>query len=282
MSGFGGRMLAAMELHGPVCVGIDPHPGLLEAWGMPDSAAGLREFSLTVVAELAGHVAALKPQSAFFERHGSQGIAVLEEVLAAARAAGVISILDVKRGDIGSTMAGYAEAYLVPGAPLEADAITLSPYLGPGSLGPAVTAALAHGKGVFTLALTSNPEGAAVQHATVPAPTGGSVAGNVVAWAATQNREHQPLGPVGLVVGATVGDALQRLGIDLAAARGVILAPGFGAQGAGAQDIGRVFGAAQAWVLASLSRSVLDAGPGGMRFSVETFRNEVIEATPRR
>ena len=118
-----------------------------------------------MVEELAGTAAALKPQSAFFERHGAAGIAALEEVLAACRDAGVLSILDVKRGDIGSTMTAYAEAYLRPGAPLEADAITASPYLGVGSLTPAIDLALTHGKGVFVLALTSNPEGATLQHA---------------------------------------------------------------------------------------------------------------------
>ncbi|HHW82818.1 MAG TPA: orotidine-5'-phosphate decarboxylase, partial [Actinomycetales bacterium] len=177
MTGFGARLYAAMRERGPLCVGIDPHASLLDAWGLPDTPEGLREFSLTVVDQLGGIVPALKPQSAFFERHGSAGVAVLEEVLAAARDAGVATILDVKRGDIGSTMSGYAEAYLRPGAPLEADSITLSPYLGPGSLDPAVRLAREHGKGVFVLALTSNPEGASVQHArprTAPIPDGGA------------------------------------------------------------------------------------------------------------
>ena len=142
---FGERLTAAMRERGSVCVGIDPHASLLTSWGLPDSAAGVREFSLAVVEELAGTVAALKPQSAFFERHGSAGIAALEETLQACRQAGVISILDVKRGDIGSTMGGYADAYLRPGAPLEADAITVSPFLGAGSLDPAADLAIDHG-----------------------------------------------------------------------------------------------------------------------------------------
>ena len=162
---FGARLADAMEDHGPLCVGIDPHPSLLEAWGLADSAAGLRDFALRTVDAVGGRVGAVKPQSAFFERHGSAGIAVLEETLAALRDVGTLSVLDVKRGDIGSTMAGYAQAYLSDGAPLAADSITVSPYLGYGSLNPALDLAEASGRGVFVLALTSNPEGAAVQHA---------------------------------------------------------------------------------------------------------------------
>ena len=162
---FGSRLADAMDDHGPLCVGIDPHPNLLDAWGLADSAAGLRDFALRTIDAVGGHVAAVKPQSAFFERHGSAGIAVLEETLAALRDVGTLSVLDVKRGDIGSTMAGYAQAYLSDGAPLAADSITVSPYLGYGSLTPALNLAEASGRGVFVLALTSNPEGAGVQHA---------------------------------------------------------------------------------------------------------------------
>ena len=107
----------------------------------------------------------LKPQSAFFERHGSAGIAVLEKAVRAAREAGALVLLDAKRGDIGSTMQGYAEAYLDQSSPMAVDAMTVSPYLGFESLRPALDTAAAHGAGVFVLALTSNPEGPQVQHA---------------------------------------------------------------------------------------------------------------------
>ncbi|WP_136313565.1 orotidine-5'-phosphate decarboxylase [Actinomyces procaprae] len=259
---FGARLAAAMDANGPLCVGIDPHAALLDAWGLPDTPAGLREFSLRVVEALGGRVAAVKPQSAFFERHGSAGVAVLEETLAALRQAGTLAILDVKRGDIGSTMGGYAQAYLADDAPLAADAITLSPYLGFGSLTPALQAAAATGRGVFVLALTSNPEGAAVQHARTA--SGRAVAAEVVAGAAASNaaaRAAGELGSVGLVVGATVGDAVRELDLDLLAAGGPLLAPGVGAQGAGAPELQAVFGPARANVLASTSRGVLKAGP---------------------
>ena len=270
---FGARLAAATAEHGPLCVGIDPHASLLAAWGLPDDAAGLRTFSLTVVEALVGRVAALKPQAAFFERHGSAGVAVLEEVLAAVRgsAGGTQVICDAKRGDIGSTMAGYADAFLRDGAPLACDALTVSPYLGVGSLAAAVEAADATGRGLFVLALTSNPEGAEVQHArTDPgapraAGPGTTVAGTIAAAATRLNAAElaaspAPLGSTGLVVGATVAATATRLGIDLAAVRGPLLAPGVGAQGAGRAEL-EAFGAARSAVLASTSRAVLAAGP---------------------
>lgn len=258
---FGAELQDAVARRGPLVVGVDPHAALLSAWNLGDDAAGVREFSLRVLEATAEHACALKPQSAFFERHGSAGIAVLEELLGAARERGILTILDAKRGDIGSTMGGYAQAYLRPGAPLEADALTVSPYLGFGSLEPALELSREHGKGLFVLALTSNPEGAQVQHASDAG--GGSVALRIAEGAAEANAHAEPgrWGSVGLVVGATTGGAAQRLGIDLAAVRGPLLAPGFGAQGAGPGDVPRVFGEAADRVLVSISRQVLEAGP---------------------
>lgn len=298
---FGARLAAAMAEHGPLCAGIDPHPGLLDAWGLTDDAAGLRTFALTVVDALGGRVAALKPQSALFERHGSKGVAVLEEVIAAARAAGTLTIVDAKRGDIGSTMAGYAQAYLADGSPLAGDALTVSPFLGAGSLTPAVELALATGRGLFVLCLTSNPEGHEVQHAR--SAGGESVAAQVARFAAELNaaelgavelgavdleapgsvasesaadRGSGGLGSIGLVVGATIGDAARTAGVDLAAVRGPLLAPGVGAQGAGADELAAVFGDARSQVLASSSRGVLAAGPdvAALRTAAKTAADE--------
>lgn len=261
---FGARLVAAMDAHGPLCVGIDPHPGLLRAWGLPDDASGLSAFARAVTDALGGRVAALKPQSALFERHGSAGVAVLEEVVAAGRDSGTLVIVDAKRGDIGSTMAAYADAYLRDGSPLAGDALTVSPYLGFGSIAPAVEAAQATGRGLFVLALTSNPEGTSVQHARDA--QGVSVAARMALEAGALNEREvaasgAELGSVGLVVGATIGDAAARTGVDLAAVRGPLLAPGVGAQGAGADELAAVFGAARRAVLASSSRGVLAAGP---------------------
>ena len=156
--GFGQRLRDAMDDRGPLCAGIDPHAGLLEAWGLTDSVNGLEKFALSAAEALAPSVAAVKPQSAFFERFGSRGIAVLERVVETSREAGALVVLDVKRGDIGSTAQAYADAYLDPASPMAVDAITATPFLGFGSLDPMLATAREHGKGVFVLALTSNPE----------------------------------------------------------------------------------------------------------------------------
>ena len=272
---FGARLHAATATRGPLCVGIDPHPGLLADWGLGDDVAGLERFSLTVVEALADRVAVLKPQAAFFERHGSRGVAVLERVLADAGSAGALTIADAKRGDIGSTMAAYADAFVGEGSPLAADAVTASPYLGFGSLRPLLDLAAATGRGVFVLGLTSNPEGAQVQHAI--GADGRSVAGAVLDAVRAENAGTVPLGSVGVVVGATIGaDVVARLGLDLDV-NGPLLAPGIGAQGATADDLRSVFGPARAAVLPSSSREVLRGGPSvpGLRTAAERTLSDV-------
>lgn len=276
MTTFGTRLRAAMDTHGPLCVGIDPHDALLAAWGLPASVAGLERFAMTCVEALPGAVAAVKPQSAFFERYGAAGVAVLERTLTGLREAGVLTILDAKRGDIGSTMAAYAQAYLADDSPMRADAMTVSPYLGFGSLRPVLDLAAGTGRGVFVLGLTSNPEGASVQHAVLE---GRSVAGAIVDGVGAENAPataRGELGSVGLVVGATVGAAVAELGLDLAAAGGPLLAPGLGAQGATVADLRQVFGPAVGLMLASSSREVLTAGP-----SVAALRDAAVQLGER-
>jgi len=251
---FSERLSAALRARGPLCVGIDPHAALLKHWGLSDDTTGLDRFARTVVDALAGEVAVLKPQSAFFERHGSAGIAVLERTIATARAAGAVVLLDAKRGDIGSTMTGYADAYLDKNGPLATDAITASPYLGYGSLRPLIETAIANDAGVFVLAATSNPEGPTVQRAV--GPDGVSVAQQIVNSAAVDNAGGTPFGPIGLVIGATVGE----LDLDLSGLSGPILVPGLGAQGGTPADLRRLF-AGLPGVIPSASRSVLAVGP---------------------
>ena len=260
MASFGDRLAAAMAKRGPLCVGIDPHPTLLESWQLPDTAAGARDFARITLEAVGGHVGAVKPQSAFFERHGSAGMAVLEEIVHTCKERGVLCIVDAKRGDIGSTMAGYADAFLREGGPFAGDALTLSPYLGVDSLAGAVATAQENARGVFLLALTSNPEGAQVQHARTSAER--SVAAEVAAAAARWNADTAGgLGDVGLVVGATVADAVRRTGVDLPGMRGPLLVPGIGAQGGQVADLADTFGAALPQVLVSTSREILGRGP---------------------
>jgi orotidine-5'-phosphate decarboxylase len=260
---FGERFVAALADRGPLCAGIDPHAALLAEWGLPDDVSGLERFALTAVEGLAPYVAVVKPQSAFYERFGSRGVAVLERVIAESRAAGALVLLDVKRGDIGSTSQAYADAYLDPASPLAADAITASPYLGFGYLDPMVDTARKHGAGLFVLALTSNKEGPEVQHAVTE--DGVTVAGSVLDNLRRLNADAEPLGSFGAVIGATIADDL---GHDFDF-NGPILAPGFGAQGGTVADIRRIFGRAVAAVTPSSSRELLRRGP-----SVEAMRDE--------
>jgi orotidine-5'-phosphate decarboxylase len=252
---FGKRLDAALDERGPLCVGIDPHAALLSAWGLPDDVTGLSRFADICVEAFAGAIAVIKPQSAFFERFGSAGIAVLERTIGACRDAGALILLDVKRGDIGSTMAAYAEAYLDPASAMASDAITLSPYLGVGSLQPAFDLVVEHGVGVFVLAATSNPEGPQVQQARTA--DGATVAQTIIDELAVRNAGADPLGSFGVVVGATVEPGSVRFdGLN-----GPILVPGVGAQGGTADDVRRLFGAAQRDVVPSVSREVLRSGP---------------------
>ena len=253
MTTFGARLHAAIAERGPLCVGVDPHPSLLQEWGLGDDVQSLEQLALRTVAAVAPHVSVIKPQSAFFERFGSRGVAVLERVVAEARAAGALVLLDVKRGDIGSTSQAYADAYLDPTSPLGSDAVTVSPFLGFGSLEPFVDAARRHDAGLFVLALTSNKEGPEVQQAVTAG--GATVAGTVLGHLRRLNADASPLGSFGAVVGATIGSTEEELAFG-----GPVLAPGFGAQGGTVADVRRLFGAAAA-VLPSSSREVLRLGP---------------------
>lgn len=268
---FGTRLRRAMDERGPLCVGIDPHASLLTEWGLNDDVAGLERFSRTVVEALADRVAVFKPQAAFFERFGSRGVAVLEKTVEEARKGGAMIVMDAKRGDIGSTMAAYAEAFLRKDSPLFSDALTVSPYLGYGSLSPAIALARESGAGLFVLALTSNPEGGEVQHAI--RADGRNVGATMLAHLAAENEGEEPLGSFGAVVGATLGD-LSSYDLDI---NGPLLAPGIGAQGATPADLPAVFGGVLRNVLPNVSRGVLRHGPdvGALRESAERFAEEI-------
>ena len=231
---------------------------------------------MRVVDAAAGRVGVVKAQVAFFERHGSAGYLALERVLGAARAAGLLVIADAKRGDVDSTMAAYAESWLMPGSPLEADALTVNPYLGVGALEGTVDVAIAHGKGVFVLAATSNPQATAIQSALLSAQAGTqtgtqtgtqvgtSVASSIVNDVIALNRSApSTFGSVGVVLGATVDLAAR--GIDRESLANTpstpVLGPGFGAQGARLDEVKSRFGAAARCTLVAESRSLLANGP---------------------
>lgn len=285
MTTFGARLTAAVAERGQLCVGIDPHGSLLREWGFDDDLAGLERFALGAVEAVAPHCSVVKPQSAFYERFGSRGVAVLERVIAESRAAGALVLLDVKRGDIGSTSQAYADAYLDPASPLASDAITVSPYLGFGSLLPFVDAARRYDAGLFVLAATSNKEGPEVQEAVTSDAFGRrTVAAAMLDHLRELNDGVAPLGSFGAVVGATLSDAsflapgqAEGRGLDL---NGPILAPGYGEQGGTTADLVRLFGAGARHVLASSSRGVLRLGPDpvAMRDAVRRANDELRDA----
>ena len=276
VTSFGERLEATFVSAGHLCVGIDPHAYLLEKWSLADSAAGVREFGMRVVEATIGRAGIVKPQVAFFERHGSAGFAALEEIISTARAAGLLVIADAKRGDLGTSVEGYAEAWLRPGSPLESDAMTISAFQGVGSLAAPAAIAAANGKGLFVLTATSNPESVGIQTArvTVGPHTGQSVSASIVADVNTWNTGT--LGSFGVVVGATV--VMADYGIadsDLAATP--ILAPGFGHQGIGFDAVRTVYADAAANVVVSSSRAILDAGPNGIAEEISAQARSLAE-----
>jgi orotidine-5'-phosphate decarboxylase len=269
---FGERLVTVFDSLGQLCVGIDPHSYLLGEWGLPDDPRGLRDFGLRVVEAAAGRAGIVKPQVAFFERHGASGYSALEAVLSAARDAGLLVIADVKRGDLGTSVEAYGQAWLTPDAPLEADAMTASAFQGVGSLAASFALAEAHGKGIFVLAATSNPEAQGVQTARLAdgRTVASSIVGDVVQW---NNERDAP--SIGLVLGATV--RFDDYDIDLATLAGTpILAPGFGHQGAEFSDLASIYGPAAGMAVVSASRSILREGPSGIVEAITRQAGEVL------
>jgi orotidine-5'-phosphate decarboxylase len=254
---FAARFAAVRRSFGPLVWGLDPSAELLADWGLGDTPDGLDRFADIMLDAAAGTVGLVKPQSAFYERHGWRGLRTLQRLIAAARSVGILVILDIKRGDVGSTNTAYAQAYLGADAPLQADAITVHPYLGLGAMEAFV--ARAHGAGACLLVVTrsSNPEGRVVQAAR--GPGGLSVEQQLLEDIGALNAALAPgtVGPVGAVIGPAPLDPA----LDLAAASGLFLAPGVGAQGATSADVARTFAACPDRVMPSASRSLLSAGP---------------------
>lgn len=277
MSTFASR-LAALDGAARLCVGVDPHTQTLEAWGLADTAEGIRAFSQAMLdAMVESSVALTKPQVALFERHGIDGMRALAQFIGEARAQGISVIADVKRGDIGTSLAGYAAAWLAPGGDFEADAMTAVAYQGVGSLEPALEMASDGGKGVFVLAGTSNPEGWPVQSARVS--TGETVAGLTVAEVARRSREISPdqSGWLGVVIGATVDRT--EMGIeDDHCSRLSILAPGFGAQGAALSSLYEVFGQLSPNVIPTVSRSAAGTDADNVVSRIKRHQEELQES----
>jgi len=279
-SSFGAKLAKSFDDYGQLCVGIDPHAALLSEWSLPDTAAGLKEFAKITLDAAIGRVGIIKPQVSFFERFGSAGFAVLEELAQEAARSDLVVIMDAKRGDIGSTMDAYFAAWLGASAPFICDALTVSPYLGFDSLKPAMAESLERGKGVIVLAATSNPEGASTQKATSGGITiARQIWNNLAELNSVTSGPGERLGSFGAVIGATLslggfGLAAIQDGQGLGATP--ILAPGFGAQGALLSDSKQLFGEASKQVIHSVSRSVLEAGPIGLAKAIDVAKLELI------
>jgi orotidine-5'-phosphate decarboxylase len=277
VEGFAARFARLRAIHGPLVFGLDPAGRLLEEWGLGDTAEGLERFVDLVVAAAAGAVAVVKPQSAFYERHGWQGIRALARLVDDCRAAGVLVLLDVKRGDVGSTNDAYAEAYLGKGAPIAVDALTVTPYLGFTALRSVFERATRAGAAVFVVTRSSNPEGRALQEAHLP--DGRSVEQHLLSEIEIENMRLScdDIGPVGAVIGPGHG-AIED--VDLCESRALFLAPGIGAQGAGVEDVVTCFGACPDRVLPSASRSLLAAGPDpvSMRQAIAELNGTLVRA----
>ena len=256
--GFSDRFAKARAIHGPLTFGLDPSGAVLREWSLGDSPEGLERFVDIAVEAAAGAVAVVKPQSAFYERHGWAGVRALARLVVECRDAGLLVLLDAKRGDVGSTNEAYAEAYFGPGAGIPADALTVTPYLGLEAMRSIFDRAAAAGGGVFVVTRSSNPEGRTVQEARVTA--GGSVEAWMLGAIGAENHRLAPdsIGPIGAVFGPTHEPPD---GLDLAGMNGLFLAPGVGAQGATFGDVARCFSACPDRVLPAASRSLLAAGP---------------------
>jgi orotidine-5'-phosphate decarboxylase len=254
---FAARFAAARQQYGPLVLGADPHAAILGKWGLPDEPDGLERFADIVLAAASGTVGLIKPQSAFYERHGWRGIRVLTRLAQTARAEGILVILDVKRGDVGSTNDAYAQAYLGDGAAITGDAITVHPYLGLAAMGAYVDRAHQAGACLLVVTRSTNPEGRAVQAARTAG--GRSVEEQLLTEIGAINARLAPggVGPAGAVVGSAPG--LEPL--DLAAASALFLVPGIGAQGATPAEVSATFAACPERVMPSASRSLLAAGP---------------------
>lgn len=276
---FGSKLSKAFNEHGQLCVGIDPHEALLSDWGLEFSAEGVDYFANKVVDAAAGRVGIIKPQVSFFERFGSAGFEILERVTNRAHEAGLLVIADAKRGDIGSTMEAYLDAWLGRRAPFYADTLTVSPFLGLEATTSLLANYLERGRGVIALVATSNPEGASIQ---LNSRDEVSISSQIWTKVSELNGvlagPGDEFGPIGAVIGATLD--LKRFGLELAqdGVKTPILAPGFGAQGAELADIRAIFGSASAQVIASVSRSVLAGGAHGLESSIDRASEELAAA----
>jgi orotidine-5'-phosphate decarboxylase len=288
---FADRLDAAIRrCRTPVLVGLDPRAeslpgGLLSnpknaSW--TETAAAYVQFCRGVIDVVAPLVPAVKPQAAFFEQLGPDGMAALADVIAYAEKKELIVILDGKRNDIGSTATAYAQGMLGSGgqSPWGADALTVSPYLGDDSLQPFIDVARQRAAGVFVLVKTSNPGGRMLQDLAADGRTIYRHVADYVEQQAAATAGTCGYGAVGAVVGATYPAQL----VELRAAmpHTLFLVPGFGSQGGTAQDVAAAFDATGGGAVVNNSRGIIFAHslkPYAERFGAARWQEAVAAAT---
>jgi orotidine-5'-phosphate decarboxylase len=269
VSSFGQRLLKTFEQKGQLCIGIDPSIDQLRSWGLPISAEGAKSFSFSMLDAAQDNVGIVKFQVGFFEQFGPEGFSHLSELLADAKSRNLVVIADAKRGDIGSTMSGYATAWLSREAAFACDALTVSPYLGSDSLAETANVALENDRGLFVLAATSNPEAQTLQSAM---RDGRTVARSVLEFA--EQYSGAGLGSIGVVVGATVNDV--DLGLDFSGSLKIpVLVPGFGAQGASLMEARSLLSGYANTAICNVSRLVAGASLDGLSSRVSKAKADL-------
>jgi orotidine-5'-phosphate decarboxylase len=266
MTNFSERFISLAKERTPFCLGIDPTPELLKAWDLSDTAEGLKQMC-EIIVEAIPLLAVVKPQIAYFERFGVEGIKILIWLIEQFHNKDILVIVDAKRGDIGTTVKAYAQSILGAESALKADAVTAHAYLGFESLTPLLEHAQKTGTGVFVVVKSSNPEGKLIQNAVVQ--DGRTVAEYLADKITTFNEKinNAEIGSIGAVIGVSTEDSdlsvIQRLGKSL------ILAPGIGYQGASFENLQQSFGKELSRVIPTSSRAVLSSGPNPKNLNLQ-------------
>lgn len=264
------------------CFGIDPSPALLLDWGLKPNISGLQEFCHISTEAAINEIGIVKPQVAFFEAFGPEGLMCLQDLIRTCRNEGLLVIADAKRSDIGSTVTAYGNAWLGEDSPFGANAVTTTAGLGLRALAPVFNRAHETGSGVFVVVRSSNPEGQEVQNALIQdIPLADKIAQDITEINCGTHQDSNVCGPIGAVIGATFSteaecSAAQRTISCLPAS--LFLVPGLGAQGGTFEDISNIFGAALSRVIPTSSRSVLKEGPNldSLRCALRFYKNQTL------
>ncbi len=248
------------EIYGPLCVGFDPSHKVLQSWNLSPDYKGLRDFCDILLTAVVGNVGIIKPQVAFFELYGIEGLQVLKELIENAREQGLLVIADAKRGDIGSTVEAYGQAWLGPSSAFKADAITANAFLGFDALTPLIKIAEETATTVFVVVQSSNPEGKDIRNARIGDQTlSVHLAQRICDYNSQFLEKNHAVGPIGAVIGATLGSEAKETIEQLKNC--LFLVPGIGAQGGTITQLTNQF-PQKLWqnIIPSISRAITDAG----------------------